>query len=382
MDGIILSNTNTINTYKENIENIKSQTVNINKEEIKNEILSYQSPYTTLKHEISDLNISFSHLSKDIRNKKEILEGLKNKIIQESFILKEITKKIDIFKSGICPVCDSELNTDDKKHKLIELGQEETNQQNDIDNFKKEYTELVNEIKSITFKKNSLNTDLNNKNYEFNQLDFKLKELKRLYQSNDVDSVAITEIKRNITKLENDNLELNKKLNDIKNKISGYEKTVNYLSEKGIRKDIIKTIIEPINKNLEFFLKEIQSNYIVKLNDEFDAIIKDKFIDIDPETLSIGGARKINIAIALSYIKTILERNKRINILFLDEVFSSISPSNINIMLKVLKDFSRTNNINILIVHQIVFDENMFDRVIKIEKKYFSTIIEKNDMNK
>jgi DNA repair exonuclease SbcCD ATPase subunit len=378
LESLILSNTNTINTYNENIENIKLQTEVIDKDQIKNEILSFRDTYTTLKREISDLNFSIIQLSKEQKNKREILEGKKNKIIQENFILKEITKKIDIFKTGICPVCDSELDTDDKKHKLVELELEESTQIQNIDVHKGEYSGLVNEIKIVTEEKNSLSSDVNLKTYEFGQIEFKLKDLKRQFNIEDVDSVSMVEIKKNISKLEHDNIELTKKLNNSKKKIEHNEKTVEYLSEKGIRKNIISTIIDPINKNLEFFLKEIQSNYIVKLNDEFDATIKDRFEEIDSETLSTGGGRKINIAIALSYIKTILDLNKRINILFLDEVFSSISPSNINIMLRVLKDFAVKNNINIVIVHQIVFNENMFDRIINIERKHFSIITDSN----
>lgn len=379
LESLILSNTNTINTYNKNIENIKLQTEVIDKDQIKNEILSSRDTYTTLKREISDLNFSIVQLSKEQKNKREILEVKKNKIIQENFILKEITKKIDIFKTGICPVCDSELDTDDKKHKLVELELEESTQIENIDVHKGEYSELVNELKIIINEKNLLSNDVNLKNYEFSQIDSKLKDLKRQYNTKDVDSVSMNEIKKNIIKLEHDNIELTKKLNNSKKKIDLNEKTVEYLSEKGIRKNIIGTIIDPINKNLEFFLKEIQSNYIVKLNDEFDATIKDRFEEIDSETLSTGGGRKINIAIALSYIKTILDLNKRINILFLDEVFSSISPSNINIMLRVLKDFAVKNNINIVIVHQIVFNENMFDRIINIEKKHFSIITDSNN---
>ena len=374
LESIILLNTNTINTYNQNIENIKSQSVSVNKEDIKNEMLSHKDTYTTLKHEISDLSISMNQLSKELKNKRDILEGKKNKIIQEDFIYREINKKIDIFKSGICPVCDSQLNTEDKKHKLSTLELELSTQYDHIQNLKKEYSDVVNNAKSMTSERNTFLTEYNQKNTEYNTIDFKLRELKRQYQTEDVDSISIIEIKKNIIKLEQDNLEYEIKLNETKNKITQFEKTVEYLSEKGIRKNIIGSIIDPINKNLEMFLKEIQSNYIVKLNDEFDAMIKDRFMEIDSETLSIGGARKINIAIALSYIKTILDRDKKINILFLDEVFSSISPANINIMLRVLKDFARQNNINIVIVHQIVFDSNMFDRVIHIEKKFFSMI--------
>lgn len=372
LDTMKLSKINTINTYKDNIENIQRQTGTMDKEDIKKEMMSYKITYTDLKHEIEDFSISMTQFHKDLKTKNEILDGKKNRILQENFYLKEINNKIDIFNSGVCPICETVLDANHNKHRLEDLEKDKIIKIGEIDTIKSEYTELYNEIKFISGEKNKLSNEISKKSYDYNIISNKLKDLKRQY---DTEDVSINEIRKNIQKLENEVFELDKKLDLILQKIDLYDKIVEYLSEKGIRKSIINTIIEPINENLQFFLKEIESKYNVKLNDEFDAIIKDKFIeDIDPETLSIGGARKINIAIALSYIKTILDVNKRINILFLDEVFSSISPSNINIMLRVLRDFARTNNINIVIVHQINFDTNMFDRVIHIEKKYFSMI--------
>lgn len=382
LETIVLNNLSTIETYNQNIENIKSKTTGIDKEQLKNEILSYQPTYTTLKQEISDLKYSISILGNDYNKKKEILSGKKNKIIQETFFLNEMGKKIEIFKSGICPVCDSKLDTDDKKHKLDELLEEESTQKKFIDDLKQEYTELVNEVKSIGNEAAELTNEKNTKKFEFDKIESKLFNLKSQYEMGDVNSVSITEIRNNITKLEQHIVELNKMIEEVKKKISLHEKTVIYLSEKGIRKSIIKTVIDPINENLEFFLKEIESRYMVKLNDEFDAKIVDRYVEINPETISMGGRKKINIAIALSYIKTILEMSKRINVLFLDEVFSSISPVNINIMLRVLKNFAKHHNINVVIVHHINFDTNMFDRVIHIDYKYFSTIVDSGTKKK
>lgn len=374
LESHILMNSSTIETYNQNIQNIKSQLVGIDKEEIKNEILLYKPTYDTLKHERYDLSISIAKMNKDIKNNNDILEGKKNKIIEESATLKELIKKIEIFKSGICPVCDSKLNTDDKKHKLDDLLTEESNQIQLINDLKKEYLDLKNETNSLSYERNSLSNEYNKKNNEFGEIGTRIGELRTKYETPDVDSISINEIKKNIEKLEKENSDYQRKLDNVKDKIERWEKTVDYLSEKGIRKNIIKSMVDPINKNLEFFLKEINSKYHVRLNDEFDAIIQDRYNEIDSETLSSGGRRKINIAIALSYIKMVVEMSKRINVLFLDEIFSSISPSNINIILRVLKEFSKKYNINIVIVHHINFDNNMFDRVIHIDMKYFSTI--------
>jgi len=103
--------------------------------------------------------------------------------------------------------------------------------------------------------------------------------------------------------------------------------------------------------------------------------------EIHPESLSMGESKKINIAIALSYLKLILKFRK-LNILFLDEVFSSMEPDNVEYTLKVLKKFTKEFNLNIIILDPKVYftdtsDFSHFDRIIKIYKKMtFSTIEE------
>ena len=195
-----------------------------------------------------------------------------------------------------------------------------------------------------------------------------LKDLKDNYNKG-TDSISINEINKNIEKLESDNIKYENNSNRILNKIYKYEKLIDILSEKGIRKNIIRSVVEPINEHLSKYLIELESKYSVKLDDSFDAIIKERFIDdIHIESLSTGEARKINIAIALSYMEMVISMNKKTNILFMDEVFSSVDPDNIDLMLKVLRSFSNRNKINVIIVNHTDFDNSKFDRVIQIDK--------------
>jgi DNA repair exonuclease SbcCD ATPase subunit len=118
------------------------------------------------------------------------------------------------------------------------------------------------------------------------------------------------------------------------------------------------------------YLVELESKFNVKLNDSFDAVIKERYIDdVHIESLSTGEARKINVAIALSYMEMVMSMNKRTNILFLDEVFASVDPENIDLMLNVLRNFSTINKINVIIVNHSQFDNTKFDRVLKVEKR-------------
>ena len=129
----------------------------------------------------------------------------------------------------------------------------------------------------------------------------------------------------------------------------------------------------------------MKSPYNIKINEEFNVNIYERLTnEIHPESLSMGESKKINIAIALSYLKLILKFRK-LNILFLDEVFSSMEPENVEYALKVLKNFTKEFNLNIIILDPKVyftdtssFGFSYFDRIIKIDKKMTFSVIEES----
>ena len=69
---------------------------------------------------------------------------------------------------------------------------------------------------------------------------------------------------------------------------------------------------------------------------------------------------------------------RHINLLFLDEVFSSIDIDGIYSILKMLRKFANDYNINIFLVHHAMLESSYFDRVVKVEKNITSNIIEEN----
>ena len=118
----------------------------------------------------------------------------------------------------------------------------------------------------------------------------------------------------------------------------------------------------------------------VELDNTFTAEIKHLNTVIDPETLSMGETRRINIAIIVAYLK-LIRTKKNINVLFLDEVFASIDLTGIESILSLLKSFANEYGINIFVVHHAIMNEEIFDRIIKIEKNVFS-YIEEIELNK
>lgn len=115
--------------------------------------------------------------------------------------------------------------------------------------------------------------------------------------------------------------------------------------------------------------------FSVVLDDTFSAQISTLGREIEHETLSTGESKLINLSILLGYLK-LIRTKKFINILFLDEVFSSIDLENIDKILVLLKSFANEYNINIFVVHHASLKQEMFDRIIRINKNVFSTLDE------
>ena len=138
---------------------------------------------------------------------------------------------------------------------------------------------------------------------------------------------------------------------------------------------IISNIIKPINNYISENVRKMGLPFEVELDNTFSAEIKHLGSVIDPETLSMGETRRINIAIIVAYLK-LIRTKKHINILFLDEVFASIDLEGIESILSLLKSFASEYKINIFVVHHAILNEEVFDRIFKVDKNVFTSIEE------
>jgi DNA repair exonuclease SbcCD ATPase subunit len=154
-----------------------------------------------------------------------------------------------------------------------------------------------------------------------------------------------------------------------------YKELQKILGEDGIKKTIISRIIVPINHFLEENLSKMGVPFTVKLDENFNAEIMNFSQSIEQDSLSTGENKRINICIMIAYLKMIRTR-KNINILFLDEVFSSIDSEGIESILVLLKDFAAGSGINIFVVHHAVMATEFFDRIISVSKDVFTQIEE------
>ena len=145
-------------------------------------------------------------------------------------------------------------------------------------------------------------------------------------------------------------------------------------SDEGVKKSIIAGIIKPINIFISENIKHMGLPFQVELDETFSAKIKQFGVDVEHDSLSSGETKKLNICFLMAYLM-LIRTKKHINILFLDEVFSSIDLEGIESILFLLKTFSTNYNVNIFVVHHSIMNQEWFDRIIQIDKNVFSEII-------
>jgi DNA repair exonuclease SbcCD ATPase subunit len=371
LDSEIRTLEDSIDSIKRSIEKaIEKEKENLQQEidTLTDEMNSKKDEYKTLKEKVDKIKEKETILSDELDIEKRQLNSTQNDI-------RNVQREIDLYDSGKCPTC----STDFLSEHFVTLRNSLVEKKNSHESI---LVEIQNNIVSIRAKQTKLKEIADGTTKSFNDLSYLLKSYKtqidnlsRKKGSQVNESVNTQEFQNTI-----DNLEEKKTISFdnagvCKEKELFYKELNRILSEDGAKKSIISGIIKPINHFISENIKKMGLPFEVKLDETFSSEIKNLGSVVEHDSLSTGETKLINISILVAYLK-LIRTKKHINILFLDEVFSSIDLENISKILELLKSFSNDYNINIFVVHHAVLNEEMFDRIIRIEKNVFSTIEE------
>jgi DNA repair exonuclease SbcCD ATPase subunit len=371
-DSEISTLNSSIERIKQSIEKaIEKEKLNIQSEidEIKNDMESRKGEYQQLKEKVDKIKQKDDELKSELETEKE-------QYIKIGHDIKSAQKDIDLYESGKCPTCGTDFLNDH----FIGLKQSLIDKKKSLDDIK---LVLETNIKSIREKQSKLQTISDKTKKSFDDITYLLRNYKsqidKLQQQKDNDTgksnVNIQEFEQAISELEE------KKSSSVDNQTVCKEKELYYkelskiFGEDGVKKSIIAGIIKPINHFIQENIKKMLLPFQVKLDETFTAEIKQFGNTIDHDSLSTGETKKVNLCILIAYLK-LIRTKKHINILFLDEVFSSMDIESCESILNLLKSFANDYKINIFVVHHAILNQEIFDRILSINKDVFTSINE------
>ena len=371
LDSEIKTLNESITSINRSIErSVARQKVNTQGEidKIKQDMSDKKDEYKILKEKTEKIRQKEDEIQTELDSEKKqyiILQG----------DIKSAKKDIELYDSGKCPTCATPFDSEhflSLRESLVEKMQ----------GYNKIKLELEQNVKKIQERKTKLRDISRNVDTSFNNITFFLRNCKQEIDKLEKKKSTETDTNDNVSEFKNtiDDLEEKK---DISSESMGitqekqlYYKELNSIfGEDGVKKSIIAGIIKPINVFIKENIQRMGLNFEVELDKTFTARIKTLGNVIDSDTLSTGETRRINIAILIAYLK-LIRTKKHINILFLDEIFSSIDFQGIQDILILLRQFANDYNINIFVVHHAIMNNEYFDRIIKIEKNIFSSIEE------
>jgi DNA repair exonuclease SbcCD ATPase subunit len=89
---------------------------------------------------------------------------------------------------------------------------------------------------------------------------------------------------------------------------------------------------------------------------------------VSAKTLSTGERKKVDFVIIMALIKMIKVRFPSLNILFLDEIFSSIDADGVYHIIKILHETIHEIGLNTFVINHTVLPSEYFDKKLEITK--------------
>jgi DNA repair exonuclease SbcCD ATPase subunit len=306
---------------------------------------------------LKDFRSKENEAQRNVTKSYEILSDLSSKI-------KELDSKMNLYNNEKCPTCKSDLSTDFHKNVFDDLSNTREKYTDDLKDLKNNYEDAKKVQSDLSTIKNDLFTKGGKIESAIRTLQDKLKTLKTAKNNDQLNSI------RKLLNSANDDLSNFSQEKTVWEERQIWVKTLDeVLSEKGVKQLAIKSILPYLNNEILNTLLSLHLPYKVVFNEEFNAQIFHMGEEISSQTLSTGEMKKVDFAVLVAIIKLMKIRFSSVNILFLDEIFSSVDPDGVHSILNTLRKLSDDLSMNIFVINHAPMPTEIFDYKIEISKK-------------
>jgi DNA repair exonuclease SbcCD ATPase subunit len=360
LTGEINATGRSISTSQRELEDLQKKIVKNSGEEIErteDQLKSYRELLTMHTDKLKEFKNKESRITAQVNKAYEIYTDSISK-------MKEIDKKLSLYTNDQCPTCLGDLKSEFHKNLFSDLSDERERLQNEIDQLKLDYEEVKGIQKNLTDERGGLFRKGGKIETSISTLKEKLNSLKTGKNDDQVNS-----LKRLLNSSSEDLEKFNIEKVKWEEKQSWVKTLDEVLSEKGVKQLAIKSILPSLNNEIHSTLVTLHLPYKVVFNEEFNAQIYHMGEEISPHTLSTGEMKKVDFAVLVAIIKLMKIRFASVNILFLDEIFSSVDPDGVHSILTTLRKLSDDLGINIFVINHAPMPTEIFDYKTEIVKK-------------
>lgn len=362
-----------LSTLVSNVDSSISELNNLNEKLIidsntkRNELVDHKAKIEVIKVKIEERIQQFLSQEREFADQKY---KLKDALNADKMTIRSIEEKEKLYAGDKCPTCSSDLHTDFHQNIIDGYLDLKEKTKRTFESNSALYLELETKEREIRNLKSEMSEKLRN-------ADIKIKVVERALQE-----LTTSKTKDQTESLNNLITNLQEQLKDGKNKQYKLNKKSSYLNildeilgEKGLKQLAIKTILPALNSEIYNLMQSMHLDYRVIFDEEFDAHISHYgYEDINSSSLSTGEMKKVDFAVLVAIIKLMKLKFPSVNLLFLDEIFSSLDADSRFTILKILKNVVEELNLNTFVINHSEMPHEEFDYTLRIEKNdHFSS---------
>lgn len=313
--------------------------------------------------EASSFSAEISRIRQDIRTEQDKQSTVRANI-------SEIQKKLDIYNKNKCPHCLSDLT--DEVHSQIKdkLIAKKSEQESAFPTISQRIKEQEASLTSIENEANAAKSNYYKIDAQISAVKREISDLSR--QSSQTSDKHLAEVINNI-KAEIQSA--NSSLSDQQEKLKISQEMEMILSDNGMKRMLMSQIIPLLNKKILKTAKVLEFKFAFEFDLEFNPIITHLGMQVSPDSLSAGEQKKMNLIVLLCILELIKLKHNKVNLLFLDEVFSSLDVDSIFRVVDLLKTFAKKYGMTVFVISHDPLPEEYFDTKIQVENSdHFSDL--------
>jgi exonuclease SbcC len=327
-------------------------------QELKDSLIKYDENKKKLEDAQIKITENLGNFATDLQVKQSTESELKYK-------LAELRKKLELYENNTCPTCESTLSGDfhierkgEIENELDTIPERLEKVTIEVDAVKESIIDLRTKDRAVRDKVSTLNTNIRNFKNELLRIKDAIQgtaDFSHLEQI--IKDFEIQEKQKEISKDE--------KSNDY----VFLEMIEEVLGEDGVKNLAIKTILPGLNANIAVMVQTMHLHFHIRFDEKFNCIINHLGEEINPMTLSTGERKKADFIIIIAIIKILKLRFPQLNLLFLDELLSSVDADGIHNILKILSQVIKESKINTFVINHTPLPREIFDAEVQIYRE-------------
>lgn len=322
--------------------------------------------------EIKNLHLKKVQEFKDEESKiLNLMTESNRSLIEARSEYQNLERRLKLYDNDLCPTCGSSL-----VEGLHVTLKESLIKERDTSIIKLDECNLA--LSGIKEKESEIRRRKSELNEKGMKIDVKIREiLSEIKKEESLDSdKQVESLKKIVQNLEADLNEIESQKFKTEEKNLWIKKLDDVLGEKGVKQMAIRTILPSLNSEIFDLLREMGLDYQVVFDEEFKASLFHMGIEIPVQTLSTGEMKKVDFVVLIAIMKLMKLKFSTINLLFLDELFSSVDPEGVHSILKILRKNTRNMGLNIFVINHAPMPHEIFDWKLEVKKaNNFSSIL-------